>query len=217
MESLRRTGEDVDLRDPAPPSPALAGVVLCGGRSVRMGIDKATIEVGGTTLLARAVARLAEVCGPVLIAPGELSLGVDPSRLVRDALPGAGPLGGIVAALRRSPLPLLAVVAVDMPWIDPALLRVLANRIGDHDVALCQTQRGPEPLHAVYARSALPAAEAALHSPDRSLRGMIARLRKLLVSEEDWRAAGVSERFARNVNTPADLAGISQEIRRPAT
>src|SRR5580692_7598065 len=103
VESLRAAGEDVDLRDPAPPSPALAGVVLCGGRSVRMGADKATIEVGGTTLLARAIARLSEACDPVLIAPGSLSLDIDARRLVRDALPDAGPLGGIVAALHRSP------------------------------------------------------------------------------------------------------------------
>ena len=214
---LPAVGSDDDLHDPATPAPALAGVVLCGGRSVRMGVDKATIEMGGATLLDRAVSRLTEVCDPVLIAPGGLSLRVDARRLIPDALPGAGPLGGIVAALHRSPHSLLAVAAVDMPWLDPALLRLLAARIGDHDVALCQTQRGLEPLHAVYARSALPVAEAALHSADRSLRGVIARLRARTIAEEDWRTAGFSERFASNVNTPADLAGISPETLRPAT
>jgi molybdopterin-guanine dinucleotide biosynthesis protein A len=217
VESLRATGEDVDLRDPAPPSPALAGVVLCGGRSLRMGVDKATLEVGGTTLLARAIARLTDACDPVLIAPGALRLDIEAQRLVPDALPDAGPLGGIVAALDRSPHSLLAVVAVDMPWLDPALLRFLAGRVGDHDVAVCETQRGAEPLHAVYSRSALPIAEAALHSPDRSVRGVITRLRAVLVPEEEWRAAGFSDQFARNVNTAADLAGISPETLRPAT
>jgi molybdopterin-guanine dinucleotide biosynthesis protein A len=210
-------GSDVDLRDPATPSPALAGLVLCGGRSLRMGIDKATIEVAGATLLDRAVSRLTEVCDPVLIAPGGVRLGLDERRVVADAIPGAGPLGGIVAALHRSPHRLLAVVAVDMPWLDPALLRFLAARMGVHDVAVCQTQRGLEPLHAVYARSALPVAEAALHSPERSLRGTIARLRALTIAENDWRSAGFSERFANNINTPADLEGISREPLPPPT
>jgi molybdopterin-guanine dinucleotide biosynthesis protein A len=210
-------GEDVDLRDPATPSPALAGVVLCGGRSVRMGIDKATIEVGGTTLLDRAIARLTEVCDPVLIAPGGLALGVDPRSLVHDALPGAGPLAGIAAALRQSPHPLLAVVAVDMLWLDPRLLGFLAARIGDRDVAVCETERGAEPLHAVYARSALPAIEAALRGPDRSVRGVIGRLRAVTIAEDGWRAAGFSERFANNLNTPADLAAISRGALPPAT
>jgi molybdopterin-guanine dinucleotide biosynthesis protein A len=137
--------------------------------------------------------------------------------VVADAIPGAGPLGGIVAALHRSPHRLLAVVAVDMPWLDPALLRFLAARMGVHDVAVCQTQRGLEPLHAVYARSALPVAEAALHSPERSLRGTIARLRALTIAENDWRSAGFSERFANNINTPADLEGISREPLPPPT
>ncbi len=104
-----------------------------------------------------------------------------------------------------------------MPWLDPALIALLAARIGDHDVALCETKRGPEPLHAVYSRSALPAAEAALHSPDRSMRGIISRLRTAVVPEEEWRSAGFSELFASNVNTPADLAEISPETLPPAT
>jgi molybdopterin-guanine dinucleotide biosynthesis protein A len=214
---LPAVGSDVDLRDPATPGPALAGVVLCGGRSVRMGIDKATIDIGGATLLDRAVSRLTEACDPVLIAPGELHLAIDARHLIPDALPWAGPLGGIVAALHRSPHRLLAVVAVDMPWLDAALLRLLADRIADHDVAVCQTQRGLEPLHAVYARSALPVAEAALRSQERSLRAMIAQLRTLTIAEGDWRNAGFSERFASNLNTPKDLEGLSPEPLRPTT
>ncbi len=198
-------------RNAAPPRVSLAGVVLCGGHSTRMGIDKATIDAGGVTLLQRAVERLGEVCDPVLIAPGRLPLGVEGRHNVADALPGAGPLAGIVAALRESPHTLLAVVAVDLPWLDPRLIRLLAGRIGDRDAALCESSYGIEPLHAVYARSALPAAEAALHSADRSLRSLIGRLRTVRVTETERRAAGIPEGFARNVNTPADLADLRRE------
>jgi molybdopterin-guanine dinucleotide biosynthesis protein A len=197
--------------------PALAGVVLCGGRSVRMGLDKATIEVGGVTLLERAVTRLRAVCDPVLVAPGDVSPAAGAYVSVADELPGAGPLGGLVAALRASPHRLLAVVAVDLPWLDPALIRLLAGRIGAHDAAVCETDRGIETLHAVYARSALVAAEAALRGTDRSLRGLIERIGAVRVTEAEWRAAGVSPRFSRNVNTPADLAELSLELDLPAS
>ncbi len=179
-----------------------------------MGSDKATIDAGGTTLLQRAVDRLGLVCDPVLIAPGGLPLTVGGRRSVADALPGAGPLAGLVAALRASPHPLLAVVAVDLPWLDPRLIRLLAGRIGDLDVALCDSPRGVEPLHAVYRRSALPAAEAALHSRDRSLRSLVGRLRAVHVTEAERRAAGIPEGFARNINTPADLADLRRELHR---
>ena len=213
MESLLDTDEDVDLRDPAPRSRPLAGVVLCGGRSRRMGVDKATIEIGGSTLLERATTRLGEVCDPVLVAPGDLRLEAGGYGIVEDAVPGAGPLSALVAVLRRSPRPLIAVVAVDMPWLDPLLLQWLAGRIGDHDAAVCATDRGAEPLHAVYAKSALGPAEDALRSADRSLHGLLGQVRVLTVPETEWKAAGFSDRFARNVNTPADLADLRLELR----
>jgi molybdopterin-guanine dinucleotide biosynthesis protein A len=176
-----------------------------------MGIDKATITFGGTTLLERALARLDTVCDPVLIAAGDVPIQVAGRTSVADTAPGAGPLGGIVAALRASPHRLLAVVAVDLPWIDPRLIRMLAASIGDRDVAVCETARGIEPLHAVYATSILAAAETALAGSDRSLRGLIGRSLGVRLSESEWRDAGISDRFTRNINTPQDLAAVSQQ------
>ena len=179
-----------------------------------MGVDKAAITLGGTTLLARAVARLAEVCDPVLIAPGDTSTTVAGRQSVADAVRDAGPLGGIVAALRASPHPLLAVVAVDLPWIDARLIRMLAALVGDCDVAVCETAGGVEPLHAVYSTTILGEAQAALAGPDRSLRRLIARTKARRLAESEWRAAGISEMFARNLNTPEDLASVSPEALR---
>lgn len=192
---------------------ALAGVVLCGGLSRRMGIEKATITIDGATLLERAVMRLDAVCDPVLIAPGDLPLTVAGRSVVVDAVSASGPMGGLVAALRASPHRLLAVVAVDMPWIDARLLAMLAARIGNRDVAVCETPRGIEPLHAVYSTSLMGAAEAALAGPDRSLRRLIAGARAVRVAGTDWRGAGVSDGFAWNINTPEDLAEVSRSRR----
>jgi molybdenum cofactor guanylyltransferase len=190
--------------------PGLAGVVLCGGRSARMGVDKATITFEGTTLLERALARLDAVCDPVLVAAGDLPLRVAGRLSVADPVPGAGPLGGLVAALRASPHPLLVVVAVDLPWIDPGLIGMLAARIGDGDVAVCETARGIEPLHAVYSTSMLAAAETALAGTDRSLRRLIEHSDAVRLTESEWRDAGISDRFTRNINTPQDLAEVSR-------
>ena len=134
---------------------------------------------------------------------------------VADALHDSGPLGGLVTALRLSPHRLLAVVAVDLPWIDPQLLRLLADAIGEHDVAVCETAHGIEPLHAVYATSLLEAAEAALRSDDRSVRHLIARSNAVYLSESEWRAAGISERRSPATSTrQQDLDEISRRLRR---
>lgn len=175
-----------------------------------MGVDKATISFKGATLLERALTRLDAVCDPVLIAAGDIPVMVAGRRSVADAVPGAGPLGGLVAALRASPHRLLAVVAVDLPWIDAHLIRMLAAGIGDGDVAVCEAGGGLQPLHAVYATSILAAAEVAIAGPDRSLHGLIEHSRAVRLTEREWRRAGISDRFTRNVNTPQDLAEVSR-------
>jgi molybdopterin-guanine dinucleotide biosynthesis protein A len=214
VESPRAPEEDVIPHHRARLSAGLAGVILCGGRSTRMGVDKATLIFEGTTLLERALSRLDEVCDPVLVAPGDVPLHVAGRLSVADAVPGAGPLGGLVAALRASPHRLLAVAAVDLPWVDPHLLAILGASIGSCGVAVCETSRGIEPLHAVYSTSLLEAAEAALAGPDRSLRRLIERSSVVRLSEREWRAAGISDRFSRNVNTPEDFEEVSRHLRR---
>lgn len=213
MDAPHAPDRDGTPRESAPAGP-LAGVVLCGGRSTRMGADKATLRIEGATLLERAIACLDVVCDPVMVAPGDLALTLSGRASVRDAEPDSGPLGGLVAALRASPHRLLAAVAVDLPWVDPRLIRLLAAAIGDHDVAVCETAHGIEPLHAVYATSLLKAAETALRGDDRSLRRLIARSSALYVSENEWRAAGISDAFSRNLNTPEDFEEVSRTPRR---
>ena len=214
MESLPAHDEDVVRRERRRQSPVLAGVVLCGGLSTRMGADKANIRIDGATLLERALRRLDDVCDPVLIAPGNATVATAGRQVMVDAAPEAGPLGGLVSALRASPHRLIAVVAVDLPWIDPRLIRMLAGRIGDRDVAVCETTRGVEPLHAVYSTSLLARAESALAGPRRSLRRLIAGCRAVRIAESDWRGAGISDAFTLNINTPEDLAELNQDCRR---
>lgn len=173
-----------------------------------MGRDKALIRFDGATLLERAVNRLRQVCDPIFVAAGSRRIEVAGCTTVEDAAPGSGPLGALAAALHASPHRVTAAVAVDMPWVDAALLRLLLGRIGDHDACVPVSDHGPEPLHAVYSGASVQACEAALASADPSLRGFLARVRVRYVSEDEWRCAGIAPGFARNVNTPADLARL---------
>lgn len=188
----------------------LAGAVLCGGLSRRMGTDKAKLRFDGVMLVERVVARLRGVCEPVVIAPGGRDIWVAGCAAVDDATRDAGPLAGLLAALRASPHQLLAVVAVDMPWVDPALIALLAARCSGLDAILPVSAHGPEPLHAVYARSAIGSFEAAIGSEDRSLHGALRHLRVGQIGEAEWRAAGIGPGFARNLNTPEDLELLSR-------
>ena len=194
----------------------MSAAVLCGGASRRMGRDKSQVELDGETLLRRALRQLRTVADPAIVASGGRPIEVpDGVVVVADATAGSGPLGGVVAALRASPHRLCAVVAVDMPGVRPALLRSLADACEDDDAVVPLSTRGPEPLHAVYARSILSVAEPMLGGADTSMRALLGRARVRFVDVAALAGAGVAAEFARNLNQPADVTEWLRR-RRPA-
>jgi molybdenum cofactor guanylyltransferase len=184
----------------------MTGLLLAGGGSRRMGRDKAGIEFEGETLASRVVRTLAEVCQEVLVASGDgthlAGLGL---QQVADPVPEPGPLGGIVAGLEAARHPLVAVVAVDMPFASPTLLRMLAEMAAGQDALVPVTDRGPQPLHAVYVTGAATAFRAEIDAGRLSVRAALASVRTRYVTPGEWTAADPSGRFAENLNTPEDL------------
>ena len=183
-----------------------ACVILAGGRSSRMGRDKATLRVGSRRLVDLVAARVGPLFAERWIAVGSRAL--HPPRgwtAVRDRFPGAGPLAGVHAAMRAARRPFLFVVACDMPSVSPRVVRFLWSRRGRAG-AVPEGPGGPEPLCAFYARSLLPAIERRLGSGSaRSVRALI-RLRG--VRRVGWgRLRGLDpagEGFA-SLNRPQDL------------
>jgi len=130
---------------------SVAGIVLAGGLSSRMGRNKAFLKLNSLTVIEQTLERLGKVAQEIIIAtnnPEEYSfLGL---RVVRDALPHQGPLGGILAGLKASAHPINLVVACDMPFLKPELLEFMLGFTDKFDVVVPKSKRGIEPLHAVY-------------------------------------------------------------------
>lgn len=174
-----------------------------------MGTDKAALMVDGAPLLDLVLVRLRTVTDPLIVASGRVPIARSGCVAVTDSTPGSGPLAGIAAALEASPHELCAVVAVDMPECDPALLRALAERWDGEDAVVPVGVRGPEPLHAVYARRALPPLRDFLRSRRLALRDVLGAMHVQLA---DAGQLGASPRFAMNLNTPADLTSWSRGL-----
>ncbi len=137
---------------------AVSGAVLAGGRSSRMGRDKAGLVVAGETLLARQLRLLAEVGiadRQVAFQPGNVR-GLPPGvNAVTDRRPGLGPLAGLEACLRAAKSPLLLVLAVDLPNLTAGFLRrLLAQARPDRGVVPWRDGFA-EPLVAIYPGLAL--------------------------------------------------------------
>jgi molybdopterin-guanine dinucleotide biosynthesis protein A len=141
----------------------VTGVVLAGGASARMGRSKAALELRGEPLLRRVVRRLRLALPNVLVVgPPDLATLVPDATVLPDLTLGTGPLGGLHTALRAVTTPWVFVVACDMPFVAPALVRAMARLAtvhADADAVALRTTHGVEPLHAVYQRSCLAAVE----------------------------------------------------------
>jgi molybdopterin-guanine dinucleotide biosynthesis protein A len=186
------------------------GVVLAGGRSTRMGRSKAQLLIAGEPLLARVVRRvrlaLAEV---IVVGPTELQPLVPGVSIMQEVVPGLGPLAGVAAALGAIRTPWACAVACDMPFVQPALVRALADVARanpDADVVALRTEHGTEYLHAVYARSCLPYMSAQLEDGNRSLKCLFAALRVLEVHQRDVTASDPDGLSAFNANSLEEWA-----------
>lgn len=132
-------------------SSPVAAAILAGGRARRMGgSNKAALRVGDRRIVDRQLAVLRQVADPIIAvaSPGDTfaDLGL---RVVGDAIPGAGALGGIYSALIASPHPRILVVGCDLPFLTLPLLQRLTQP-SDADVVMPRTERGYEPLCATW-------------------------------------------------------------------
>lgn len=185
---------------------AVTGVVLAGGRSSRMGRDKAFITIDGTTSVARQAALLRALgCDDIIISgrPG-IEYGIAEARVVTDPKPDAGPLGGLVAAFSAARNPWILVVAVDLPHLSADYLRTLLMTGAGRSGIVPHGPHGYEPLIALYPRTLLPGFEAALRQNQLGLQRLIqAAVDQMILLKIEVNPAEVSA--FKNWNTPPDL------------
>lgn len=189
----------------------VVGVLLAGGRSVRMGQDKALLELGGRSLAARQLATLQAVTPRVAVAARERPCWLPEDVVwIEDEAGVEGPLAGILPALKWAEARgarQVAVLAVDLPKMEPGFLRALAEVGGDGKGAVARHGSLWEPLAAVYPVAALPALWEAARAARWKMQDVVADLvasgllEKVPVAQTD--------RFF-NVNTPGDLALLTE-------
>jgi molybdopterin-guanine dinucleotide biosynthesis protein A len=190
--------------------PAVAGVIVAGGRASRMGgRDKAFAAVRGEPIAVRTVRLFRDLFPQVLVATNrpERFHGLDVES-VTDRFPGCGPLAGIHAGLLASRYAHAFVAACDMPGLDPEAIRFLVARVGTADAVVPCWQGDVEPLHAVYARRCLPAIEASLRSGRHALRDFLSTITVDWVGEQELAGVRGAADSLTNVNTPEELAAI---------
>jgi molybdenum cofactor guanylyltransferase len=194
----------------------VGGIVLCGGKSTRMGVSKATLPFGAETMLHRVVRLLGAVVSPVIVvAAREQSLPELPDdvTVTRDEREQRGPLEGLRAGLTALPnsVDIAYVTSCDVPLLVPGFVERMVELLGDHDIAVMEIDGFPHPLSAVYRRDTLPHVESLLEKERLRPVFLFDAVRTRRVRPEEMASVDPQLRTLRNLNTREDyLAALSE-------
>ena len=205
----------------------IGGIVLCGGKSTRMGVPKATLPFGAETMLQRVVRLLGTVISPiVVVAARAQSLPPLPGavRIARDEREAKGPLEGIRAGLTALPESVDAayITSCDVPLLVPAFVERMIDLMGDHDIAVMEVDGFPHPLSAIYRRDTLPHVERLLAADRLRPVFLFDAVRTRRIKPEEMTVVDPELRTLRNLNTPEEYraaladAGIPPQVPRAA-
>jgi molybdopterin-guanine dinucleotide biosynthesis protein A len=184
----------------------LSVVILAGGKSSRMGRDKALMPVGGQRIVDRIVAQLGRYGSETIVitnTPGDYRyLGLP---LYGDVLPEKGALGGLYTALYYASRPYALVVACDMPFVNQPLLDHLWALAPQHDAVVPRLNGEAEPFRAIYSRACLGPMRAALDAGKMRVISFFPEVRVRFVDEPEIDQFDPEHVTFFNVNTPDDL------------
>ncbi len=196
------------------PRPDRAAVVLCGGESTRMGRPKALLPFGPETLLARVLRVCAEVCGEVVVvaAPEQDLPGLPAgTKVVRDSLPGQGPLEGLAVGLAVVAAPAAFCTSCDVPFLRAALVERMFDALGEAAAAQGVVEGVAQPLLAVYRTALAPKAAALVRGGRRRVVYLIEGETVSMVPEAAVREADPDLASYRNCNTPEEYAAALRD------
>lgn len=191
---------------------AVTAAILAGGRATRLdGADKSSLVVSGARIIERQLAALSGVAAEILMVScrGDVeeqcaALGIP---VIRDAVAGAGPLGGLCTALESARHPWVLAVACDMPFVTSALFELLVSAIDeDVDAVVPRSSKGLEPLCAVYARRTARVFRRRLEAGQWRLGDVMTEVRVREIPRDALAGLDDDGRLFENVNTPHDYA-----------
>lgn len=200
----------------------VTGIILAGGQSSRMGVNKAVLDVGGITVIEKIISELSPVVSRIVIATNDKnpypSLGLE---IVHDNYPCQGPLAGLQVGLSTADTPWCIITACDVPWITSGVFETLlhvihkceADRPGEVQAIVPISRSIPQPLVAAYHQSVLPLVNITLASEQWSMMSLLKQLQVHYIEESYMNQhSGVTTEIALfNMNTPADYRRVCDD------
>ena len=187
------------------------GIILAGGKNLRMGQNKAFLEVQGERIIDRIKRIFVDLFDEVLLVTNSPRDYLDLNlRIVADLYRERGSLAGIFTGLFHASFSHAFVAACDMPFLNPALIAHLVGLSPGYDIVIPRTEDGLQPLHAVYSRKCLPFMEDLLREGNLKILDFFHRVKKREVPAEEMIPLDPHLSSFLNLNSPEDLSRIQE-------
>ena len=191
----------------------MTGLIIAGGKSRRLGIDKRFLDIGGRPCIQRVLDAYRGIFDEILIVADATepfqSLGV---RVVVDLVPGRATLGGLYTGLHFAAREQVFAAASDMPWLSPRTIQVVLAQAGRGDIVIPDVGGKLQPMHAVYSKACLPVLKSLVESDRLKVQDLCGRpeLTVHRIPESAFATVDPELRSFFNINTPDDLAKAKQ-------
>jgi molybdenum cofactor guanylyltransferase len=186
-----------------------AAIILAGGKSTRLGRDKASEPLLGVPMLQRVINRFAGLVDEYVVvrARGQVLPRVDAPDITvaEDLYPETGPLGGMYTGLSAAKAERGIVVACDMPLLQPRLIEELLRLAPGHDLVVPVSEEFPQPLCAVYSKACLEPTKSQLDAGNYKITGFFGNLKPLYLRPDEWRPFDPNGLSFNNLNREEDL------------
>lgn len=187
----------------------LTGIILCGGRSTRMGRPKTFLPFEGKTIIEHLLDTFNHLFDEVFLVTNEPdTLSHLSAQVVKDILPYRGPICGILSGLLVARNEQVFVVAGDMPLVDKKLVRAMASQRHNSDVVVLSHSEKIEPLFGVYSKNCIKTLEDALFSGDLAVMDLLSGLKATTYEYPQELVASLQLPSYFNVNTPEDYSEL---------
>jgi molybdopterin-guanine dinucleotide biosynthesis protein A len=195
---------------------ALTGIILSGGKSIRMGENKAFIEIEGVPIIHRIHTLFKNLFLETIIVTNQKDLFSNlESRIYNDLLPQRGVLGGLYTGLFFSSFQYSFCVACDMPFLKEKVIEYLIKDIEGYDVIVPRTTDGLQPLHAIYSKNCLGPIKKVIEQEKFKIIDIYPMVNVKIIKDEEFKSLDPMGESFININTPEELLYIIK--RRKAT
>lgn len=181
----------------------ITGIILAGGKSLRMGTDKAFLKLNEKTLLERTIELVQPICNSIIISSNNPEHEKFGYKIIPDEIKNCGPLSGIYASLKKSETDWNFVISVDSAFVEADYIQYIISEIDDFDAVVPIHKNGKEPLIALYNKSSIVEIEKMLKSGNFKMHNLLTTINTKIVESQKW--VEKYPQLFRNLNRPEDL------------